>query len=175
MSITKHSQTFKNDPVLFNYEQERAERAQRLPLIKAELIKALAAIKACRAVIEYDGCGDEGQIESVEAFRANGESVSLETPPFALTVEGGEATTSLRDALDDYAWELLAITHKRRTSTARSLMLFRSAQIATLVERQTRYVMLVKVPGKDTETVVNALGNLYNAAVVNASTPPPGG
>lgn len=33
----------------------------------------------------------------------------------------------------------------------------RSTQIATLVERQTRYVMLVKVAGKDTETVVDAL------------------
>ena len=32
-----------------------------------------------------------------------------------------------------------------------------NTQIATLVERQTRYVMLVKVGGKDTETVVNAL------------------
>lgn len=31
------------------------------------------------------------------------------------------------------------------------------SQIATLVERQTRYVMLVKVAGKDTGTVVNAL------------------
>jgi len=31
------------------------------------------------------------------------------------------------------------------------------SQIATLVERQTRYVMLVKLAGKDTETVVNAL------------------
>jgi IS30 family transposase len=30
-------------------------------------------------------------------------------------------------------------------------------QIATLVERQTRYVMLVKVASKDTETVINAL------------------
>ena len=38
-------------------------------------------------------------------------------------------------------------------------LLFGSAnsQIATLVERQSRYVMLVKVPGKDTETVINAL------------------
>lgn len=27
-------------------------------------------------------------------------------------------------------------------------------QIATLVERQTRYLMLVKIPAKDTETVV---------------------
>src|SRR5678815_1403285 len=33
----------------------------------------------------------------------------------------------------------------------------RRSQIATLVERQTRYVMLVKVAAKDTETVVNAL------------------
>ena len=32
-----------------------------------------------------------------------------------------------------------------------------NSQIATLVERQTRYVMLVKVASKDTETVVNAL------------------
>lgn len=33
----------------------------------------------------------------------------------------------------------------------------KNSQIATLVERQSRYVMLVKVDGKDTETVVNAL------------------
>jgi IS30 family transposase len=33
----------------------------------------------------------------------------------------------------------------------------KNSQIATLVERQSRYVMLAKVNGKDTETVVNAL------------------
>ena len=32
-----------------------------------------------------------------------------------------------------------------------------NSQIATLVERQTRYCMLVRVKGKDTETVINAL------------------
>jgi IS30 family transposase len=32
-----------------------------------------------------------------------------------------------------------------------------NSQIATLVERHTRYVMMVKVDGKDTETVINAL------------------
>jgi transposase, IS30 family len=32
-----------------------------------------------------------------------------------------------------------------------------SSQIATLVERQSRYVMLVKIPAKDSETVINAL------------------
>ena len=33
----------------------------------------------------------------------------------------------------------------------------RNSQIATLVERHTRYVMLVRVSSKDTETVINAL------------------
>jgi IS30 family transposase len=32
-----------------------------------------------------------------------------------------------------------------------------NSQIATLVERHTRYVMLVKLPSKHTETVINAL------------------
>lgn len=32
-----------------------------------------------------------------------------------------------------------------------------NSQIATLVERQTRYLMLIKLDGKDTQTVVNAL------------------
>ena len=32
-----------------------------------------------------------------------------------------------------------------------------NSQIATLVERQTRYVMLVKLDGKDSQTVINAL------------------
>lgn len=39
------------------------------------------------------------------------------------------------------------------------------SQIATLVERETRYVMLVKLTGKDSETVVNAL-------IKHASKPP---
>jgi IS30 family transposase len=33
----------------------------------------------------------------------------------------------------------------------------KNSHIATLVERRSRYLMLVKVPGKDTHTVVNAL------------------
>jgi IS30 family transposase len=37
------------------------------------------------------------------------------------------------------------------------LMGSHNSQIATLVERRTRYVMLVKVPSKDTKTVIDAL------------------
>ncbi len=32
----------------------------------------------------------------------------------------------------------------------------KNSYIATLVERHTRYVMLAKVPNKETETVINA-------------------
>jgi IS30 family transposase len=32
-----------------------------------------------------------------------------------------------------------------------------NSQVATLVERHTRYLMLVRVPSKDTKTVINAL------------------
>ena len=32
-----------------------------------------------------------------------------------------------------------------------------NSQIATLVERQTRYVMLVRVKSRDSETVIDAL------------------
>ena len=32
-----------------------------------------------------------------------------------------------------------------------------NSQVATLVERHTRYLMLVRVPSKDTQTVINAL------------------
>src|SRR5436190_24105294 len=64
---------------------------------------------------QHQRCIGEQQL-CLLAFRANGESVSLETPPLALTVKGGETTMrypSLGDALDDYAWELLAVTHAR--------------------------------------------------------------
>jgi len=39
---------------------------------------------------------------------------------------------------------------------------------ATLVERQTRYVLLVKVVGKDTETVVNALSRMLASCSMNS-------
>lgn len=53
-----------------------------------------------------------------------------------------------------------------------------NSQIATLVERQTRYVMLVKLDGKDSPTVVNALiktarklpQELYKSLVLDRST-----
>ena len=41
-----------------------------------------------------------------------------------------------------------------------------NSQIATLIERQTRYVMLVKVTGKDTETVINALRRQVTAGTL---------
>jgi hypothetical protein len=48
-----------------------------------------------------------------------------------------------------------------------------NTHIATLVERQTRYVMLVKVDGKDTATVVDALAqHVRNAAATTSLEQP---
>jgi IS30 family transposase len=69
---------------------------------------------------------------------------------------------------DDHGRIVNAVSINQRPATAedRALpghwegdLLFgsKNSQIATLVERNTRYVMLVKVAGKDTETVVTAL------------------
>jgi IS30 family transposase len=44
-------------------------------------------------------------------------------------------------------------------------------QIATLVERQTRYVVLVKVARKDTTTVVNALIKKHANCPRNSTSP----
>ena len=38
-----------------------------------------------------------------------------------------------------------------------------NSQIETLVERQTRYVMLLKIAGKDTQTVADAPQQLYRS------------
>jgi IS30 family transposase len=62
--------------------------------------------------------------------------------------------------------EMVSISERSATALDRAVpghweddLLFGShnSQIATLVERQTRYVMLVKTAGKDTATVVDAL------------------
>jgi IS30 family transposase len=62
--------------------------------------------------------------------------------------------------------DMVSISERHATVEVRAVpghweggLLFGSlnTQIATLVKRQARYVMLVKVAGKDTETVINAL------------------
>jgi IS30 family transposase len=69
---------------------------------------------------------------------------------------------------DDHARIVDAVSISERPATAEDRavpghwegdLLFGCAnsQIATLVERQTRYVMLIKLDGKDSQTVVNAL------------------
>ncbi len=59
---------------------------------------------------------------------------------------------------DDTSYQVSRLKTERFPAIGNGDLLFGSSnsQIATLVERQTRYVMLVKVESKNTETVVNA-------------------
>jgi IS30 family transposase len=90
--------------------------------------------------------------EEISRAIATGESIrsiakSLGRAPSTISREinrnGGDEQYRAAQA-EQAAWE-----RARRPKTC--------SQIATLVERQTRYVMLVKVAGKDTQTVIDAL------------------
>jgi hypothetical protein len=59
-------------------EQQRAQQAEAIrPANKAALFDALARIGVARVAVTFDGSCDDGQIESVEAFAADGATVAL--------------------------------------------------------------------------------------------------
>jgi len=62
-----------------------------------------------------------------------------------------------RGALKKELLQHLGRTRRMRRSRHHTQKTADHGQIATLVERHTRYVLLARVKGKDTETVINAL------------------
>jgi hypothetical protein len=83
---------------------------------KAALFAVLAAAGITHVVVEFDGCGDSGQIESIEAT-AGGALVDLPNVTVAMTaVEWGatEPVTHelpLPDVIEHLAYALLSDTH----------------------------------------------------------------
>src|SRR3546814_3708369 len=87
-----------------------------LPVNKTALFDVLAAAAVTTVVVSFDGYGDSGQIESVEA-RAGDDVVDLPaitvTQAAALWDGSGseESTPLLTDAIESLAHDLLTDTH----------------------------------------------------------------
>ena len=98
---------------------QRAEMAEAIrPANKAALFEALARIGVARVAVTFDGCGDSGQIESVEAFTAGNAAVALaggdRIPIRRALWDGSAAETqelTIAGAIEALAYDLLEETH----------------------------------------------------------------
>ena len=90
--------------------------AELFTLNKATLLNALALASVTRVVVSFDGYGDSGQIENVEA-QAGGDPVTI--PGAAIEIaeavwdqaEHRRSTVSIAEAVERLAYDLLEKTH----------------------------------------------------------------
>lgn len=95
----------------------RALDAEIAPDNRAALFDALAAADIHTVVVAFDGYGDSGQIESVEAFGADNETLSLPAEPIlfrqvafhSATVE--QQIQPVREVIESMAYDFLGQTH----------------------------------------------------------------
>lgn len=79
------------------------------------LFQQLVALHISTVTAEYDGEGDSGQIQSIEAVTVENEQIDLsKTAPFTFPFyDNGDLTAfaSLHDFVDTLCWELLELYH----------------------------------------------------------------
>ncbi len=97
-----------------DYQRRERQREARLPTYKAALLRLLRRAKVDEAIIEYDGEGDDGQIDSVTLLDAMG--TCLPDKPLSARAQQTFSDLhlfkdTLHGALEAFAWELLAIHH----------------------------------------------------------------
>lgn len=98
-------------------ERERARLAsEALILNKTTLFDALATAGITSIIVAFDGCGDSGQIENVEAERGDA-TVGLPDASIAFAAPNADISglgrfgRSIGDAIETMAYDLLADTH----------------------------------------------------------------
>lgn len=101
------------------YLARHAEQMRRLdecrPANITALFDALAEVGVTTVIVTFDGYGDSGQVESIDASNAQGE-VALPAGEVALSSPGdGEAVeqiaTPVKEAIEELAYDLLRDTH----------------------------------------------------------------
>ena len=96
--------------------QRDRQRSELLPANKAAIFDALAAAGIATVVVAFDGAGDSGQIDSVDARDATGEialpEVTVEIASPSYPDDGVQRQTlPLADAIETIAYDLLGATH----------------------------------------------------------------
>lgn len=101
------------DDWMARYHADQARRRDALTHHKATLLRALQKASIQNVTITYDGEGDSGQTESIEATDLRGESASLTDIDILTAVDGttDSAAKPLREHLDDFLWEVLNAYH----------------------------------------------------------------
>jgi len=107
-------------PDFYEYLAREAARdrinAELLPANKAALFGALAAAGIVTVTVTFDGCGDSGQIESVDARNAHGDvalpddRIETASAPWEGT-EPERRTLSVGKAIEEMAYRFLEQTH----------------------------------------------------------------
>ncbi len=101
----------------YRQEREHSSRADELlPANKTALFDALAAANITVVVVTFDGCGDSGQIENIDA-KAGDEIVTL--PPGAVEIacpvwgsnDIDRQSLSIHDGIEALVYSFLGQTH----------------------------------------------------------------
>ena len=107
-------------PVPFDYDAWRAEESKRraefaaqLVPLKAGLFDFLEANGIVLVTVDFDGCGDSGQIEGMTAFDEHGE-VALPATGFGApdaAEAAADASSPIADVIETLAYDLLETEH----------------------------------------------------------------
>ena len=103
--------------IMAEIASENATRANLRPANKAAVFAALAGAGIATVTVNFDGCGDSGQIESIEARDASGVDIPLpeETIAIVAIVWGQSSpeprTMSVEQAIEHLVYDALTETH----------------------------------------------------------------
>ncbi|MBV2148172.1 hypothetical protein KRZ98_07725 [Sphingobium sp. AS12] len=105
------------DDIMARWARREAQEAQLLPVNKTNIFAILATAGMAMVLIRFDGSGDSGQIEEMEARDAQGISLPItDTPVNMLVLPWGEhipksETVPLGQALENITYHLLGSAH----------------------------------------------------------------
>lgn len=102
--------------ILAQLEAEKTQRANLRPANKAAVFAALAGAGIVTVIVTFDGYGDSGQIESIDARNADADvPLPDETISIVAIVWGRSEpearTMSLREAIEHLVYDALSETH----------------------------------------------------------------